>query len=313
MSQGYLYILINPTMPGLAKVGRTTRDPSTRVGELSSATGVASPFILAYSQPVIDCVTAERWVHSQLESAGFRHAANREFFTAPLHEIVPLVLQAAQLCANVAEGDGSVESSVNESDNVVQGLRQLAENYRDGVGVLINVRKALDLFEQAANMGDGLAAVSGGQVAQYGGGNLRPDLEKAMEMYQIAFRQNIWWVKACMADVFITAGQPQNADICWTEYFQHAVSDLTKFEGDSEIVHAVVGKTGAEYPYSCACGRLKPTVSRHLVEPFSETLINALEARAVAESPKLPWHLKGKNRLAIRVILEDILGRKVQH
>ena len=78
-------------------------------------------------------------------------------------------------------------------------------------------------------------------------------------------------------------------------------------------LRVVVGKTGAEYPYSCACGRLKPTVSRHLVEPFSETLINALEARAVAESLKLPWHLKGKNRLAIRVILEDILGRKVQH
>lgn len=86
MANGFLYVLINPAMPGLAKVGKTTRNPSNRVSELSAATGVPSPFILAYQQPVQDCHAAEVWVHAELERNGYRVATNREFFKAPLHE-----------------------------------------------------------------------------------------------------------------------------------------------------------------------------------------------------------------------------------
>jgi hypothetical protein len=204
MNQGYLYILINPTMPGLAKVGRTTRDPTTRAGELSSATGVASPFILAYSQPVNDCISAERWVHSQLENAGFRHASNREFFNAPLHEIVPIVFGAAQHCIESTDSDGRADT---DSDDIVHGLRTMAEHYRDGEGVLVNKHKALELFEQAAQFGDGMSAVAGGMLAQYGGGNLRPDLEKALTMYRVAVRQGDWWVNAYIAELFMEAGR----------------------------------------------------------------------------------------------------------
>src|SRR6185369_11781349 len=37
---GFVYALINPSMTGLVKVGRTERDPTGRAHELSSATGV---------------------------------------------------------------------------------------------------------------------------------------------------------------------------------------------------------------------------------------------------------------------------------
>ncbi len=39
-SPGYIYIISNPSMPGLVKIGRTSRDPQTRLRELNSATGV---------------------------------------------------------------------------------------------------------------------------------------------------------------------------------------------------------------------------------------------------------------------------------
>ena len=98
MEQGWVYILVNPTLPGLVKVGRTTRLPSKRVAELSQATGVATPFILVFEQAFADCAAAERDIHRVLDSRGMRVAANREFFRGPTTEIVRLVLQYARPC-----------------------------------------------------------------------------------------------------------------------------------------------------------------------------------------------------------------------
>jgi hypothetical protein len=70
MSIGFLYILSNPTIPGLCKIGKTTRDASLRVSELSGATGVASPFVLLYQQPVADADAAEAWAHRTMAARG---------------------------------------------------------------------------------------------------------------------------------------------------------------------------------------------------------------------------------------------------
>lgn len=37
---GLVYVLINPSMEGLIKVGKTTRNPKERADELSKVTGV---------------------------------------------------------------------------------------------------------------------------------------------------------------------------------------------------------------------------------------------------------------------------------
>ena len=50
---GYVYILTNPSMPGLVKVGKTTTTPNQRMSELHS-TGVPTPFELEFSISVND-------------------------------------------------------------------------------------------------------------------------------------------------------------------------------------------------------------------------------------------------------------------
>ena len=40
------YVLVNESMPGLVKIGKTTQSVEKRMKELSSPTGIASPFYL---------------------------------------------------------------------------------------------------------------------------------------------------------------------------------------------------------------------------------------------------------------------------
>jgi hypothetical protein len=75
--EGYVYILVNSSLPDLVKVGYTTKSPAERANELSS-TGVPNKFIVAYSIFVSDCVEVERQIHDLLKE--YRHNQGREFF-----------------------------------------------------------------------------------------------------------------------------------------------------------------------------------------------------------------------------------------
>jgi S-DNA-T family DNA segregation ATPase FtsK/SpoIIIE len=66
----FIYVLENPSMPGLVKIGRTERSVSERLTELSSHTGVPTGFAVVREYAVADSVEAERIIH----------AVNRESF-----------------------------------------------------------------------------------------------------------------------------------------------------------------------------------------------------------------------------------------
>lgn len=76
---GMVYLLVNRSMPGLVKIGRPSRSVDTRVRELSTATGVPTPFEVILDLFVRDSAKAERLVHKNL--APYHIAANREFFS----------------------------------------------------------------------------------------------------------------------------------------------------------------------------------------------------------------------------------------
>ena len=85
---GYIYALINYSMPGLIKVGFTTRSAEERATELSAATSVPTPFVVAYDILVPDGAGGERRIHERLEEQGYRVSDDREFFNAPLRRII---------------------------------------------------------------------------------------------------------------------------------------------------------------------------------------------------------------------------------
>ena len=137
--EGYIYVLINPAMPGLAKVGKTRRRPEDRGLELSSATGVPSPFIVAYQHPVADIDAAERWVHGELERTGHRHSASREFFSAPLHVVVEVVSRAGLIRAPGLNRDASSDTTADAltGEDLAERLYEMGEAARPNFDQLI--------------------------------------------------------------------------------------------------------------------------------------------------------------------------------
>ena len=80
---GTIYIASNADMPGLLKIGYTTRDPKTRVMELGAVTGVPSYFKLRWTMPVERFPREiEGLVHSKLRPK----RAGKEFFRVSLED-----------------------------------------------------------------------------------------------------------------------------------------------------------------------------------------------------------------------------------
>jgi T5orf172 domain len=79
-SNGWVYLMRNPSMPNRVKIGCSHTDPKERASQLSSPTGVPEPFevIAVFETPWPR--EAELQAHSMLRD--LRVSPNREFFDA---------------------------------------------------------------------------------------------------------------------------------------------------------------------------------------------------------------------------------------
>lgn len=83
---GFVYILHSPAMPGVYKIGCTTRSPSQRAEELSKGTGVPHAYEVVYYAEFYSPAEQEKRVHLSLRNK--RVSADREFFRLPLVEAI---------------------------------------------------------------------------------------------------------------------------------------------------------------------------------------------------------------------------------
>jgi hypothetical protein len=76
---GHIYLLTNPAMEGLVKIGHTKKaDPQLRVNDLSSSTAVPLPFRLERTWLVENPAAIEASIHAHFRN--LRLAPGREFF-----------------------------------------------------------------------------------------------------------------------------------------------------------------------------------------------------------------------------------------
>jgi hypothetical protein len=88
MANGYIYVLSNSSMPGLLKIGFTNRHVKERAQELSSSTGVPTPFEIEYYCLTRDVEEIEAKIHEQFSK---NRQPGKEFFSVSIEKVVQAI------------------------------------------------------------------------------------------------------------------------------------------------------------------------------------------------------------------------------
>jgi len=164
---GFVYVLINPSIPNYVKIGKTTKDPSARAAELSSATGVPTPFHVAYEAYFDDCDSAEVFVHTLLESKGRRLSQNREFFAVQPTIAINAILEAKRkeemekkLYGGTPDNSSEIYSDkLDDHEKLWKVILEEATRYHYGMDdVLEDHERAMQLYKEAIKLGAGEVA-----------------------------------------------------------------------------------------------------------------------------------------------------------
>ena len=91
----WVYILSNPSLPNMLKIGYTKNEPETRAKQISASTGVALPYKVEWAFQCFNGEQLEQEVHRELET--YRVNQQREFFDIPLDEAQETIVK---LCKN---------------------------------------------------------------------------------------------------------------------------------------------------------------------------------------------------------------------
>ncbi len=153
-----VYILVNRSLVGLVKIGRTDRDITERIRELSAHTGVPTEFTLFRAFRVRNSRDAERRVHQRLEE--YRVSESREFFA-----IEPEI--AAMVVEEIVGASAAVEDSERDDELLAQATAIAAS-----AGKLWPSMLAVKL-EISHAKAESLIATLGGRGLVDAGGNSR--------------------------------------------------------------------------------------------------------------------------------------------
>ncbi len=264
MEQGWVYVLVNSSIPGLAKVGQTAGLPAQRAAELSRHTGVATPFILVWEQAFADCVKAESDIHAILEGRGLRHMPNREFFRVAIPEVVDVILQYAQ----------------HTGDYITRALglsgRELlikADQYLHGdAETLQDLQEAFRFYHMAAKRGSIVAYERlGCMLAHVHTGN-RGGRTRAMGFLREGVKRGNYYCHCEIAAIAAVDGHTANFMKAWDHFFaqRHASPLAEAEEGENRYVLAL-----QRYVITCFTLGITPGHSVELLAS-AEALVQSL-------------------------------------
>lgn len=140
---GIVYLLVNEAMPGLVKIGKTSRcDLEKRMKELFT-TGVPLPFECAYACRVklVHMDELEKALHTAF--APNRVNENREFFRISTDQVMPIL----KLMHNLNEGDATAEVAAEIAS-------ELKEEDKVAVIKAKSRRPPLNFYDMGLNEGD---------------------------------------------------------------------------------------------------------------------------------------------------------------
>jgi hypothetical protein len=293
MEQGWVYVLVNSSMPGIIKVGRTTRPPGERAAELSAATGVATPFVLAFEQSFTDCVRAEQDIHAELDRRHLRVAMNREFFRGSPADIVRLVLDVAALSGEAPELTPSPNAAawLEKGDDALFGRGE----------TLQDMTEALRCYRLAVTRGSLVALERLGAIYAQLPGKGRTGRRRAVRYLRDGAKRGNYYCYTELARAYAAERHAANFTKVWKSFFQQRE---TQYRPEVEIDEARYIAALRIYLCGCIDLDLEPV---HMAElkaaavPLLQTLLVALDK--LHDAPEARMRLVG----ALRWTYENLL------
>lgn len=168
-NKGIVYVLSNSSMPGLVKIGMTTRESiDTRMKELYS-TGVPVPFDCVYAceVKVSDCAKIEKALHKAFEPN--RINANREFFRIDATQATA-ILELFDRKDITSEVTAEIENDLTVEDKAasekIKSSRRPPMNYREmGINTGAKLTFVKDSSVQVAISGDKKVLYNGEELS----------------------------------------------------------------------------------------------------------------------------------------------------
>lgn len=108
-SSGFVYVMSNPSMPGIVKIGRTATSPDDRARSLSKATAAPSAFVVLAWAAVANPSAEEASIHRALKQ--FRVKRSREFFLCHQDSWAALAIYQHPRATDRWIGDGVLPSA----------------------------------------------------------------------------------------------------------------------------------------------------------------------------------------------------------
>jgi hypothetical protein len=232
MEAGWVYVLVNSSIPGLAKVGRTSRDPEGRAAELSAVTGVPTPFVVAFDQHFADCHQAEQVIHDEMDRRGWRAAPNREFFRATASDIVRVVLDAGAALGDApdrrpAGGETTCAAMLEAGDRALFGRGDAMQD----------TGEAARCYKLAAALGSAVACerMGGIYLRLYRVVRDRAGRRRAMAALKEGAARGNAYCYVDMSELFALEGHRDNFVKAWQLFFTQvrlddaSATDLARF------------------------------------------------------------------------------------
>ena len=227
---GYVYVLVNPSMNGLIKVGKTTKEPKERAVELSKATGVPTPFFVVYEEFFNNCSQAEDFVHTYLEQKGYRLAPNREFFEVPTKEAIDAIIECKKTMKDIVFGVSCAENNDENDIKPWENIEKMATDYFWGTNETFqDYNKAFKLFRQAEILGSASATRILG-IMYYNAKGCKRNLDNAIELFEKAIYLGD---KSCYAELtfsFLEKKHNANAQKSWCKFIDYVRNENQNIE-----------------------------------------------------------------------------------
>jgi len=232
INPGYIYVLTNPSIQDIVKIGKTQRSPDERAKELSLATGVPTPFIVVYQSYFSDCDKAEIFIHTKLDK--YRVVNNREFFKVAIPIAIDCIIEAKNYFsqsenrldssgitqnANVDNYLGALAIDGNKPAEPGKELFDLGDAYYYGLNDTIqDYDEAFKYYQKAARLGYTEAFLQMGIMCHLGEGR-NVDNKLALAYFKEAIRHGNDEGWAEMAKIYNSEGYKENEAKCWNKYF----------------------------------------------------------------------------------------------